>query len=802
MTKLAQPSPVSPNVNSSAIRSRKQPRSALSNMNLSLLALAVTALPCAVQAQGEATSQERPEVIDITGKNRSYKIDVSASSKFTRPLLDTPQTVQVVSKEMLLEQGSNSLMDALRNTPGITMQLGENGNTSAGDTFQMRGFSTSTSTFVDGMRDLGAVSRDVFNLEQVEIAKGPAGADVGRGAASGYVNLITKQPMRDAATLMTAGYGTADNKRVTLDTGLNIGATGAARFNVLFADSDVPKRDVVSNQNISFAPSIAFGLGTSTRFYLMSQHVRQDNTPDGGIPALGRAGYSVLPYYTTTTNNVTTTTDTAATRALAAAINVAPALDRSNFYGYTGDSEDVQADMLTFKVEHDLGANTVVRNITRAGRTDMERVLSGSNSPTVNANTTNPSNALYLDPDNLAAWAFTPSRQGIDQLDEIMTNQTSFNSSFDLAGMNHSVTGGFEYIYERRKSLTFGTAAATISGVSHAVVANPLANFYNPDPSVVRGDPYATGAFTDGDTTTAALYLFDSVELNPQWILSGGFRYENYETKTDGASVVSNVLTPTAPLEDDDNLLSWKVGAVYKPVSNGSLYVSFATSQTPPGSANFVLSATANNQNNSALDPQETDNAEVGTKWSLFNNQLTLSAAYFSTENSKQASFDDLGNPVQFGRTLVDGIEIAAVGQLTNFWQVSAGLTQMDIEVEDQQTAAGVETTGVRWTPEFSATLWSSYTYNDLTVGGGFRYFDDQQRNITNSTAPTSGVSAIPSYWVADMMVAYRLSDSANLRVNLTNLTDEEYVETLNNGGNRLRLGAPRSVLITGEYRF
>ena len=91
---------------------------------------------------------------------------------------------------MLQEQGSISLMDALRNTPGITMQLGENGNTSAGDTFQMRGFATASSTFVDGLRDLGAVSRDVFNLEQVEIAKGPSGADVGRGAASGYVNLI------------------------------------------------------------------------------------------------------------------------------------------------------------------------------------------------------------------------------------------------------------------------------------------------------------------------------------------------------------------------------------------------------------------------------------------------------------------------------------------------------------------------------------------------------------------------------------------------------------------------------------
>jgi catecholate siderophore receptor len=232
------------------------------------------------------------------------------------------------------------------------------------------------------------------------------------------------------------------------------------------------------------------------------------------------------------------------------------------------------------------------------------------------------------------------------------------------------------------------------------------------------------------------------------------------------------------------------------------VYVSLATSQTPPGSANFALSATASAQDNAALDPQETDNAEIGTKWSLLNEQLSLSAAIFNTENSKQASFDDLGNPVQIGRTVVDGIEISAVGQITNFWQVSAGITKLDVEVEDQQNATGVETRGVRWTPEVSATLWTAYTRGDLTVGGGVRYFDEQQRNVTVTTTPTTGVSEIPSYTVVDMMMAYQIGDRTNLRLNLYNVTDEEYIETLNNGGNRLRLGAPRTLSLTGEYRF
>src|SRR5690606_27938977 len=148
---------------------------------------------------------------------------------------------------------------------------------------------------------------------------------------------------------------------------------------------------------------------------------------------------------------ITTVVDNAATRALAAAINSAPALDRSNYYGHAGDSEEVRADMLTFRVEHDLANNTVIRNITRVGRTDMDRVVNGTNSPTVSANTTNPNNAAYLHPADPASWAFTPSRQGVDRIDEIMTNQTSFNSTIVTGNVEHSLTGGLEFMYERQK---------------------------------------------------------------------------------------------------------------------------------------------------------------------------------------------------------------------------------------------------------------------------------------------------------------------------------------------------------------
>src|SRR5262249_47520828 len=143
-------------------------------------------------ARAAEPAREDPAVLNrVTVQDsveESYKADTASSPKFTAPLLDTPQTITVIKKELLDDQGVGSLAEALRNTPGITFTLGENGNTTAGDSITMRGFDTAGSIFVDGVRDLGAVSRDTFNTEQIEIVKGPSGSDNGRGAPTGYIN--------------------------------------------------------------------------------------------------------------------------------------------------------------------------------------------------------------------------------------------------------------------------------------------------------------------------------------------------------------------------------------------------------------------------------------------------------------------------------------------------------------------------------------------------------------------------------------------------------------------------------------
>lgn len=753
-----------------------------------LMALAAgLSMPMLAQAQAAAAPAKAassaeaslPVMKASSQREVPFKADVSASSKLTQPLLETPKTVQVIKKEMLQEQGAASLMDALRNTPGITMQLGENGNTSAGDTFQLRGFSAQTSTFVDGIRDLGAVTRDVFNVEQIEIVKGPAGADTGRGASAGYINLFSKLPSLDDASDATLQIGDASRKRLSLDTNRRLGESTAVRLNVMTQDNGVPGRDIVKQKGWGVAPSIAFGLGTPTRLYLYSQHLRQDNTPDGGLPSIGFEGF-----YNAT-----------------AQVNGAAKVDLSNYYGSVNDREKVDADMVTAKLEMDLGGGTVVRNLSRYGKTHMQRVITGINAITA-TNAADPS-----------TWTLSRSRQRVDQTNEILANQTSLNTSFVTAGLQHDLAVGMELSQESQLSLGTGTTAQTIRGVSYAVVAAPAANLYNPNVNDVMGTPYLTGVDTEGKTTTTALYAFDTLTVTDALKLSAGLRVEHYNITTNSGTIITAANLAANPgyavggvapsrMSASDWITSWNLGAVYKLAANGTLYGALSNALTPPGSANFTLSTTG--QAAGTAEAQETSNIEVGTKWELLDKRLNLSATLYRSENDGQVSVDAVTlASTQGGKTRVEGIELAAVGQLTNFWQISAGLQTMKTKQINQRTATTV-TDGVRWSPDFSASVWTSYQLDDFTFGGGVRHTSEQKRLITvvaPGATPTN-MPNLPAFSVVDLMAAYRISKTINLQLNVANVFDKTYMSTLNNGGSRLVLGAPRSATLTARVLF
>lgn len=719
----------------------------------------------AMTLPGVALAQQTlPEVnVKSTVEASTYKANTVSSPKFTEPLVDTTQTITVIKKEVLQEQGATTLIEALRNTPGITLTLGEGGNSNQKDNIVMRGFDTSGNVFVDNVRELGSFPRDTFNIEQVEISKGPVGADNGRGAPSGYINLSSKAPLADNFVGGSIGYSDAETVRLTADLNRKLTETSAFRLNLMHQDGGVAGRDEVESKRLGIAPSIAFGLNTPTRLVFSLLHVEQDNVPDGGVPTVGLKGYY--------------------NASLAGAGITAAKVDRENFYGSTSDYEDIVGDMFTARIEHDLTPDITVRNTTRYAKLRHEFVLTAPSGSFTAATAIAPP----------STWTASRSRQTRWQDNELLTNQTNVTAAFETGPLKHSLSGGIEFIYERQlqKTLTAGTMAA--------------ANLYNPDPhDPVTGSPTFSGARTDGDTKTLGVYLFDTIKLGERWQINGGVRWDRYTTDYESIAAGTGVATR---LDASDTLFGYKVGALYKPADNGSVYVAYSTSQQPPGGANFQLNSGAANIANPNMDPQEATNLELGTKWEFFDNQLAVNAAIFRSENKNELANTDAatGEVTQYGKKRVEGIELGIVGAITPAWQISAGLAKMKTKIVEGTTGTNAsDGATLNWSPELTFTAWTTYKFPfGLTLGAGARYVDSMVRSANSQqNATNQNMMKVDDYWVYDAMASYAINKSVSLQLNVYNLTDEKYITNLNNNGNRYTPGAPRSAMLSANFLF
>jgi catecholate siderophore receptor len=749
-----------------------------------------------------------------TSAEPSYKADKVSSPKFTQPLVDTPQTIVVVKKELFEQQAATTLSETLRNTPGITMLMGENGNTATGDSIFMRGFDTQGSIFVDGIRDLGSITRDVFNTEQVEIAKGPAGVDNGRGAAAGYVNLSSKRANLEDAKNGNITLGTADFKRATFDVNQSFGKDSAGRVNLVKQDSGIDGRDEVEYNLQGLATSVGFGLSGKTRTFVNLFALEQSGIPDGGVTTLGLDGYyNAIFDPRPNGGSAATPTAPAVPPAPGVLAGTRPqAVDSSNFYGSRSDKNDVSANMLTVIIEHDLAEQTTVRNSSRYGRTEQDQVLTGVNALTFpTATVTNPD-----------TWTVARSRQGKDQVNEILTNQTNLKTAFETWGIGHELATGIEFVYESQNSWTLGTPWPSATATTRVAQVN--ANVYNPSLADEFQPVVRDGSKIYGQTTTQAFYGLDTLTLNPQWELSAGLRVEHFDTTTDRLVRQSTATSATQPIpvgtmlgqsaEASDDLISWKLGAVFKPVDIASVYLSYATSQLPPGSTNFQLitDTTASlNANSPNIDPQKGTNLELGTKWNLLEEKLSFTAAVFKSTNENEIATQPDGTSQAVGEREVSGVEFGLNGIITQGWQINVGLALMDPKIthgnRSNATNGSTQTDGgsIQWSPESTFTLWTSYAFDfGLTLAGGVRYVDSMlSSSLTNAEAQSRrSMLEIPDYTIFDAAASYKLTPNLSLQLNLLNLTDEDYIATVNNAGSRYYPGAPQSAKLGLNFTY
>ena len=762
----------------SKIRSRKHPASRTNQF----AALAVMLLPMAAQAIEEVVvvdpAAKVQEVKVVGSVDHGFRAERADSAKYTEKLLDTAQTLQVIKKELILQQGAVTLTEALRNTPGVgAFFLGENGTTNTGDAISMRGFDSAGSIFVDGVRDIGSISRDIFNLEQIDVLKGPAGTDNGRSAPTGSINLVSKQPaLRNASSASLTG-GSGEQRRGTIDTNVVIDqASGTAfRLNAMAQDSGNPARDVVKAKRWAIAPTIAFGLNGATRVYVDLLHVKQDNIPDGGVPTIGLPGYTspdpVRPQLAT-----------------------APMVDPHNFYGSVLDHDKVKADMATIKIEHEFSPSLKLQNVARYGRTKQDYLLTAFMVTAANLKTPSIS-----DP---STW--TLNRTNVttkDQENTILTNQTNLTASFATGALAHTLVTGVELTNEKQRNYSY-TATGSL----------PVVLFYHPDASLPANVVLKrSGAFTDGATNTQSAYGFDTVKFGERWIFNGGLRLDHYNTSYNAVAISTAAVTPTQPipvgtvsytnLELADTLVNGKLSAMYKPTPDSSVYALVATSKLPPGGTTFALSTSNNSAANPKFDPQETVTTEIGTKWDLLQQKLSLSVAGYRTVVKNEVEQDPVdAQYYQTGKKRVQGIEIGLSGELAKNWLISAGYTRMSTAIESGKVITANGSNALTYTPKQAFTSWTAYIFpSGLRVGGGARFSDQLLRGSDGAVGTPKYAE---SYWVFDAMAAYPLTRNVDLQLNVYNLADKAYVSAINKSGYRYTPGSPRAASLTANFKF
>ena len=719
-----------------------------------LTAVSLASLMGATAASGQEGGLQLP-TIDVTGdQGGTYQATQQSIPRLQTPLKDTPQTINVVPQQVIQEQRAVSMEDALRTVPGITFSAGEGGQ--QGDSPYIRGFVARGDIFRDGLRDPGWYTRDLFNIDRVEVYKGPSAFAFGRGSTGGAINNATKLPTGATFVEGTVTGTSVGGYRADVDASGKNGNV-SSRIAALYQDVPTPDRDNVYTKRWGVAPSVSVPLDDATKATLSYIYQGEESVPDYGVPYLPQAGYS------TTTGAQTNP----GYNGNGTAVTPVP-VNRSTWYGIaTGPIRDIvetQTHIVSALVERDLGSDFKLSNGTRY--IDSRRF----------ARVTAPrglGNAAYQPfisgtPGTPPATGGTGVGYPIDQMTigrerrerqtnaTYAVNQTDFTGKFDTGIINHTFGTGLELSRETR----FQTRTDLCSGNATACKTSLV------DPS--SGGVAATGFTIAADNHTASTnvgaYISDQMKITRYFELLASARYDSFSTKY-------QVNDGTAELGRTDNMFSYRFGGVFHPTANSSIYVAYGNSYNPSAELG-TLSSSSTSSANSLLAPEKNISYEVGAKVDTMGGRLSLSGALFRiVKTNLRIPNDPLSGDlttVLDGEARVDGLEIGAVGKLTDAWQVIAGYSYLQSEITKttELNELGRELPNA---PPHNFTFWSTYDVTRAwTVGGGATYQAAAFVNTTNT-------AYVPDFWKFDAMVNYKVNDKSSIQLNVYNLTDTEY---------------------------
>jgi len=712
-----------------------------------------------------------------------YKVDhLQASGKFPEPLLNTPKSVTVLSKEVLEDKNATTLKQAILSTAGVTLGTGEGGN-AFGDRFFIRGFDARNDVFIDGVRDSGVSVRENFFTEQVEILRGPASSFAGRGTAGGAINIVTKQATTEKSFYNAdTTFGTDNTKRVTLDVNQVISPTLALRAGGLFQDANVAGRNYVTDdRNGGF---VAATWKPVDALKLTGNYIHTELT---GIPDFG------VPYYRPST----------ATTAGGPFPDFG--VNRNNFYGFVNrDFYRTGQDIGTINAEVQITPDLLVTNKLRDSRSTQMYVGTLPESPSlVNANP--------------LLWTLSANPQSRFQVTDVLANQTEATYKFnDGLGFKHTALAGVELDRETSSIDTFTGLASEITtgptaftGTGSKTDVNVFAPQYAELP-FTRGLALAQRPTTIGIDTRSG-YVLDTANYHDLVILNGGVRYDDYNLNVAGFGT-QNGKSVYGTQKAEFGIPNFNLGLTLKPLPNGSIYVAYATSANPVG-AEFDGTSTAyggispalNGASNQIFGPEKNKAIELGTKWELFDRHLLLTAALFQTnkDNAREAfnvsamtqtascpytaTTGNVSCVLAGAAYYVRGIDLGVGGKITDKWSVFGGLVLMQSEVTKSNVPPNLMPAPLLYTTNVgrplaniaheSFSLLTKYQVTDVWEVGGQAVY---RSKIYGGTllAANSGAS-IPSYWRFDTFVEARIDKNWTVKLFVNNIFDKRYYDAL-----------------------
>lgn len=691
-----------------------------------------------------------------------YKADRLSSARFSEPIVNTPRTITVLTKEILEDKNATSLRDVARSTNGITIGTGEGGN-AFGDRFFIRGFDARNDVFVDGIRDPAISIRENFFTEQIEILRGPGSTFAGRGVAGGALNIVTKQAgPRDFAKIDVQGGLTSDHtQRVTVDVNKAFTPDFAVRVNGVEQRAGVAGRRYVTDDRWGAAVSVFARPIDNLKITANYLHTDLDGLPDFGVPFYRQQiGNQII-------GNLRPLTETL--------------LRRDTYYGFVNrDFQRASQDIGTLKAEYTFNDSVTLTNAFRAGHSVLDYVGTLPQGP----NFSNP-NPLF--------WTLNASPQSRYQTADVLANVTDLTVKFQTGEIKHTLVAGVEIDRETVTRESYTGLQSELFGTFTSNGATSV-NLFNP-PNLLQfpNKPQRSGVRTTIPVDTNSAYVIETANWNDFIILNGGVRYDSYKVSSrTGASQVTV----------GSDLVNYNAGLVVKPLPFMSVYAAFATSANPVGaeldaSGSDYGGLSATSTANQALPPERNTAYEIGTKWELLDRHLLLTASAFET--IKDRARETFGNAiVSTGRYSVAGFDFGATGKITDRWSISAGLTLFNSKVDRSITPASVGLRLANLAHE-SFSLLTKYKITDRFEIGGQAIYASKIYGGTFAANP----NVLPSHWRFDAFAEAKLTDNFKLTLNVQNLLDKTYYDAFYRSAVPFTFIAPgRTVTLIASAKF